>query len=112
MALSAMRDEVHNCNYQKGKNELAEIPKVYYNKIVEHIYSLAANPRPAYCKKLKNTENEYRIRVGVYRIIYTIEDEIVIITIVKIAHRKDVYDKGSLEIIISIRDHYTILFLL
>ncbi len=77
---------------KKAKKELAEIPKVYYNNIVEHIFALASNPRPADCKKLKNTENEYRIRVGVYRIIYTIEDDIVTVKIVKIAHRKEVYD--------------------
>ena len=77
---------------KRAKKELAEISKVYYNNVVEHIFSLSNNPRPSDCKKLKNTDSEYRIRVGVYRIIYTIEDDIITVTIVKIAHRKDVYD--------------------
>ena len=54
--------------------------------------TLAVDPRPHDCKKLKNTDNEYRIRVGVYRIIYTIEDKIVTVTIVKIAHRGESYN--------------------
>ena len=55
---------------------LDKIPVVYLSKIKETVNSLENNPRPFGAIKLSASENAYRIRVGVYRIIYTIEDEI------------------------------------
>ena len=61
-------------------------------KIRIAIDGLAFNPRPDGCKKLSDSdENIWRIRVGDYRILYIIQDEIKIIDIRRIAHRKDVY---------------------
>ncbi len=60
-------------------------------KIVEHINQLADSPRPLGCKKLKGTEF-YRIRIGDYRVIYKIEeDDILLILVIRIGHRKDIY---------------------
>ena len=67
------------------------IPDDYWNIIVSSISELAENPRPYGCKKLTGTENNYRIRVGVYRIIYTIQDNILTVTVIKIDHRSNVY---------------------
>jgi mRNA interferase RelE/StbE len=52
---------------------------------------LAVNPRPKGCRKLKGFKNQYRIRVGIYRAIYSIEDELFIVEITKIGDRKDIY---------------------
>jgi mRNA interferase RelE/StbE len=53
---------------------------------------LANNPRPIGVKKLKDSsEDLYRIRVGDYRVIYTINDGIRIVNILRIGHRKDIY---------------------
>lgn len=60
-------------------------------RIIERISSLAENPRPPGCQKLSGHE-AYRIRQGVYRILYTIEDEVLIVTVIKVGHRRDVYD--------------------
>ena len=49
------------------------------------------NARPNGCKKLKGVKNSYRIRVGDYRIIYKIVDNLLVIEIVAIGHRKDIY---------------------
>lgn len=54
------------------------------------IAGLADNPRPYGYKKLKG-EEAYRIRVGKYRIIYEINDDIIIVTVVSVGHRKDIY---------------------
>ncbi|OGU66323.1 MAG: hypothetical protein A2499_15610 [Stygiobacter sp. RIFOXYC12_FULL_38_8] len=59
-------------------------------KIVEQISQLAENPRPFGCKKLRGTEF-YRIRIGDYRVIYKIEDEVLLILVIRIGHRKDIY---------------------
>ena len=59
-------------------------------KIVEQISQLAEKPRPFGCKKLRGTEF-YRIRIGDYRVIYKIEDEVLLILVIRIGHRKDIY---------------------
>ncbi len=55
------------------------------------IDSLAANPRPAGVEKLEGTDDFYRVRTGDYRIIYTIEGKVLLILVVRIGHRADVY---------------------
>jgi mRNA interferase RelE/StbE len=55
------------------------------------IDALDENPRPDGVKKLKGKDNQYRIRVGDYRIIYTIEDQILLIVVVQLGARSDVY---------------------
>ena len=59
-------------------------------RIVRVILSLAEEPRPSGCRKLSGRD-KYRVRSGSYRILYTVEDAILIVTIVKIGHRRDVY---------------------
>jgi mRNA interferase RelE/StbE len=70
--------------------ELSQISSPYSTKIIEAIDKLAGNPRPENVKKLKGVE-AYRIRVADYRIIYTIEDVIKIVEVVRVRHRKDAY---------------------
>ena len=52
---------------------------------------LATDPRPTGCRKLVGSENDWRIRVGNYRVIYEIADEVRIVRIVRVRHRKDSY---------------------
>jgi mRNA interferase RelE/StbE len=54
------------------------------------ILSLAQNPRPHGVKKLQG-ENAYRLRVGDYRIVYTINDRHVLVIIIRVGHRRDIY---------------------
>jgi mRNA interferase RelE/StbE len=70
--------------------ELDKLPQRDLKKIIQKIQNLADNPRPFDCKKLTGDE-KYRIRSGNYRILYLIEDDIFIIYIVKIGHRREVY---------------------
>lgn len=60
-------------------------------RIIRRVQQLAENPRPAGSKKLKGSDNTYRIRQGDYRIIYDVEDDRVLVLVLKVAHRKDVY---------------------
>ncbi len=70
--------------------ELSQISAPYNQKIIIAIDGLAENPRPNGYKQLKG-ENAFRLRVGDYRIIYTIEDVIKIVEIQRVRHRRDVY---------------------
>jgi mRNA interferase RelE/StbE len=60
-------------------------------KIVAAIKSLGETPRPPGCRKLVGAQNDWRIRVGDYRVVYEIADAIRIVRINRIRHRKDVY---------------------
>ena len=59
-------------------------------RIVVKIRSLAVDPRPPGCQKLSGSE-KYRVRQGSYRIVYAIEDDRLVVTVVRVAHRREVY---------------------
>jgi mRNA interferase RelE/StbE len=72
--------------------ELGKLPKATVKKVEKAIDALAEEPRPVGVKKLKASDEDlYRIRVGDYRIIYSIEEEVKIVDILKIGHRKEIY---------------------
>lgn len=71
--------------------ELRNINDKYIPKIIVSIEKLSTNPFPSGAKKLSGSEKTYRIRVGDYRIIYEIEKQKLIIQIIRVRHRKDVY---------------------
>ena len=70
--------------------DLRAVHKGDLTKILDRIASLANNPRPSGSKKITGQER-YRIRQGNYRILYSIEDEILQVWVVNVGHRKDVY---------------------
>jgi len=74
-----------------AKKELAKTPNKVTERIVAAVRQLAENPRPRGCKKLEGETDMYRIRVGNYRVIYTVSDEAVTVLILRVGHRKDVY---------------------
>jgi mRNA interferase RelE/StbE len=59
-------------------------------RVVERIEALADKPRPAGCQQLSGAD-KYRVRQGCYRILYIIRDDRLIVTVVRVAHRKDAY---------------------
>ncbi len=70
--------------------DLRKIPKNQIKKIISRIEALQKNPRPSGCEKLTGYEL-YRIRQGLYRIVYSIQDNELTVWVVKIGHRKNVY---------------------
>ena len=79
--------------------DLDVLPKKDLHRIMKRIEALADNPRPSGCEKISGLER-YRIRQGDYRIIYSIQDDVLTIWVVKVGHRRDVYrrinrDKSS-----------------
>ena len=75
---------------KSAEKELSKIPKKELLKILDKIKGLSDDPHPAGSIKLTNQE-KYRVRVGNYRILYKVEDNILTVFIVKIGHRKDIY---------------------
>lgn len=72
---------------------LTKLPKPVVNRLVTAIRKLAGEPRPTGCKKLQGQDDLWRIRVGDYRVVYSIEDTIMIVDVIQVAHRKDIYRK-------------------
>lgn len=75
---------------QSAAKELEELPLKVRRRVISRIRALATDPRPRGCEKLSGQE-KYRIRQGVLRVLYEIDDTLSTVTIVKIAHRRDVY---------------------
>ena len=72
------------------RKDLEPIPKRDLQRILADIAELANDPRPTQSRKLSGSE-KYRLRCGVYRVLYEIQDEILVVCVVKIGHRREVY---------------------
>jgi len=77
---------------KSAAKEIAKLPKDMLLRILEKIRLLENEPRPSGCKKL-SADEKYRIRVGSYRVLYEIVDDKLIVYVVKVSHRKDVYSR-------------------
>ncbi len=75
---------------RKAQKKLSKIPEPYYSNIKAAILDLGNDPRPKGCKKLKGRDG-YRTRVADYRIIYEIQDSILLVDVIDLGHRKDIY---------------------
>lgn len=75
---------------RSAEKELDRLPESIHERLSRRILGLEDNPRPQGAKKLSNRE-EYRLRVGQYRVLYTIDDEHKIVEIVAVGHRREVY---------------------
>ncbi len=73
--------------------DLRGIPKVDVRRILARIQALREDPRPAGCEKLGGAEL-YRVRQGVYRIVYEIYDEWIVVEVIRVGHRGEVYRRG------------------
>ena len=83
---------MYNILYKKSvEKDLRKLPKSIIVAIVKKIQLLAKNPQPNNSVKLQGSNNLYRIRHTDYRIIYSINNDKLVILVIKIAHRKEVY---------------------
>jgi mRNA interferase RelE/StbE len=73
--------------------ELEKLPRQTVTRIVEAVRNLAGNPFPDGTRKLAGSEQSYRIRIGVYRVLYSVCDDKFIVEIIRVKHRKDVYKR-------------------
>jgi len=76
---------------RSARKELEVLDAAIVNRMFPKIESLSGNPRPHNCVKLKGGKNLWRVRIGVYRIIYNINDDKKLVDIIAIRHRKDAY---------------------
>jgi mRNA interferase RelE/StbE len=74
-----------------AERQLRKLQPADRNRLIVVIQKLADNPRPKGCRKLRGYDDVYRVREGAFRIIYSIEDDCLLVLLLKIGHRKDVY---------------------
>lgn len=75
----------------RAAKQLVKLPRQEQRRVQERIDELAVNPRPEGCVKLTGTRNGYRIRSGDYRIVYTVDDGVRVVSVTRVAHRREVY---------------------
>ena len=76
---------------RSATKDLRAIDRQWTARILDAIEALAKDPRPVGCKKLVGSEHTYRIRVGDYRVVYDIHDGDLVVFVVRVRHRRDVY---------------------
>jgi mRNA interferase RelE/StbE len=74
--------------------ELGNLPRDVQVRVGTKIGDLATTPRPSGVKKLKGVQNVYRVRVGDFRVVYTVDDGAQEVTITAVGDRKEIYDRG------------------
>jgi mRNA interferase RelE/StbE len=72
--------------------ELGRLPSKLIKRIFPRLEDLSRDPRPAGCKKLKGGQQEWRIRIGDYRVVYVIDDAKLAVSVTRIRHRSAVYE--------------------
>jgi mRNA interferase RelE/StbE len=75
---------------KSAAKELEAVPKKEREKLISKIQALANDPRPFGSEKLAG-DDKYRIRHGVYRVLYEVDDATVVVVVVRVAHRREVY---------------------
>jgi len=78
---------------KRAEKEFESLPLQIQIRLQHRIDALALDPRPSGVKQLKDAENQYRLRVGSYRIVYEIQDAILLVILLRVGHRREVYRK-------------------
>ena len=76
---------------RSAQKELRQLPQAIIKRVLNAVATLADDPYPSGVRKLAGSEYTYRLRVGNYRVIYSVDDGILVIEIIRVRHRKDVY---------------------
>jgi len=75
----------------QAEKAFSRMAKPLRRRIARTIDALAENPRPEGARKLVGSECAYRIRVGDYRVVYEVAERVLVVYVIRIGHRKDVY---------------------
>jgi mRNA interferase RelE/StbE len=76
---------------KSAQKELRKIEKDHILKVLEFVENLSENPYPTGSRKLRGSQHTFRFRIGDYRVVYSVQSEILTIEIIRIGHRKDIY---------------------
>lgn len=89
-----MTTKKHRIKFEKKYlKDLKKIPKKERDRIAKNVQALTEDPRPTGCKKLKTSPKEplFRIRCGDYRVIYSVKNDVLLILVIEVGHRSNIY---------------------
>ncbi len=75
-----------------ARKELEDLPDKVLERVIRKMEFLRHDPRPPGCKKLKGYKDQWRIRVGDWRVLYIIDDAAKLVSVTRIGHRREVYE--------------------
>ena len=76
---------------QSAQRDLKRLPAEIFSRLISHVKALAVEPRPTGCRKIMGSKNDWRIRVGSYRIIYEIDEKAKAVKVMRIRYRREAY---------------------
>lgn len=76
---------------KSAENDLKRLTISIFDRIIPHIKTLAENPRPSGCRKITGSKNDWRTRIGDYRVIYEIDERAKAVRVMRVRHRREVY---------------------
>jgi len=76
---------------KNAENDFKRLPTIIFHRIIPQIKALAENPRPSGCRKLTGSKNDWRIRIGDYRVLYEVDEKSKTVRIMRVRHRREVY---------------------
>ena len=76
---------------RSADRQLEALPLAVQRRITARVSTLSENPRPVGAKRLSGPQALYRLRIGDYRVIYEVQNDVLVVLVVKVGHRKDVY---------------------
>jgi mRNA interferase RelE/StbE len=80
-----------------ARRQLRKLPRSAAERVFSLVGSLAENPRPTGCRKLSGHDARFRVRLGDYRAIYEVRDEVLVVIVVTVGHRREVYRLGEIS---------------
>ncbi len=80
---------------RSARKELRKLPKEAIAKIIGLVETLSENPSPPGAKKLAGTENTFRVRAGDYRVVYNLLQGVLVVEVIRVGHRKEIYRRLS-----------------
>ena len=76
---------------RRAERDLKKLSQAMFYRVIPQIKDLSENPRPSGCRKITRSKNDWRIRIGDYRIIYEIDEKEKAVKVMRIKHRREVY---------------------
>jgi mRNA interferase RelE/StbE len=76
---------------RRAERDLRQLAADIFQRVIAAIKALADNPRPPNCRNLTGSDNDWRVRVGDYRVLYEIDDENQMVRVMRIRHRREAY---------------------
>jgi mRNA interferase RelE/StbE len=76
---------------RRAERDLKKLSQAMFYRVIPQIKDLSENPKPSGCRKITGSKNDWRIRIGDYRIIYEIDEKEKAVKVMRIRHRREVY---------------------